>query len=654
MLLGGVLVLLLLGSAGPASAHAALRGSDPQDGSVAKTVPEQVTLTFTESVGLMDDSVRIYGPDNRRVHVEEPRHAEGASDTAVVELPDDLAEGTYTIAWRVISADSHPSSGAFTFSIGKPSPTPPAAPTDPGEHPVTASLYNTARYLAYVAAVLLIGAAAFVALCRPTDTTPLRLPLLTGWWTLLGSTLVLLVLRAPFESAAPPSGVFDTEAVSRAFGGRPAWALLARLALTLLAGLFLLRLARRRGEDGHRPTVAHLAAGGALSVGFALTWAAAEHASAGIQVPVAMTSSVVHLLATACWLGGLVSLLVILVRAETPPPTATVTRFSRVAFLSVVVLAVTGVYQSWRGLGSWAALTGTPYGRTLTAKLVAVAVLLLVAGLSRRWTARLAQGRARETEAAPVPDRVPELVTVGGDTRPAPAATSPAEPSAGAARATAPLGDDAPDSEDTPDASAASDTGNRPAPSASDAPRGPEPHDPTDADARPADSPEDLHRRALRLSVLVEVAVAVVVLLITTVLTSTLPARAQAEAEASGPPQVAGLPAATSVTIPYDIGSGKNGMVQLTLDPGRVGENSVQAVTFGPTGALAIVPEVRLSFTLEAKDIGPIDARLTDRGGYWATSDLVLPIEGTWTMKTTVRVSEVDQVTETRRIRITR
>ncbi|CAL9490546.1 copper resistance protein CopC [Streptomyces sp. enrichment culture] len=683
VLLGGVLVLLLLGSAGPASAHAALRGSDPEDGSVAKTVPEQVTLTFTESVGLMDDSVRIYGPDNRRVHVEEPRHAEGASDTAVVELPDDLAEGTYTIAWRVISADSHPSSGAFTFSIGKPSPTPPAAPTDPGEHPVTASLYNTARYLAYVAAVLLIGAAAFVALCRPTDTAPLRLPLLTGWWTLLGSTVVLLVLRAPFESAAPPSGVFDTAAVSRALGGRPALALMARLVLTLLAGVFLLRLARRR-EDGRRPTAPHLAAGGALSVGFALTWAAAEHASAGIQVPVAMTSSVVHLLATACWLGGLVALLVLLFRAKTPPPTATVTRFSRVAFLSVVVLAVTGVYQSWRGLGSWAALTGTPYGRTLTAKLVAVAVLLLVAGLSRRWTARLAQGRVREPEAAPVPDPVPELVTVGGDPRTAPAA-SPAGGEPGAARATASLGDDAPGSPDTPatpgagEASDGAAAGDRPAPGASSAPsgspapssvsgtpEGPQPSGSPDAATLPTesaagpdtpgspDTPEDLHRRALRLSVLVEVAVAVVVLLITTVLTSTLPARAQAEAEASGPPQVAGLPAATSVTIPYDIGPGKNGTVQLTLDPGRVGENSVQAVTFGPSGALAIVPEVRLSFTLEAKDIGPIDARLTDRGGYWATSDLVLPIEGTWTMKTTVRVSEVDQVTETRRIRITR
>ncbi len=66
------------------------------------------------------------------------------------------------------------------------------------------------------------------------------------------------------------------------------------------------------------------------------------------------------------------------------------TRFSRLAFASVAVLVVTGVYQSWRGLGSWDALAGTTYGRLLTLKLVAVALLLGAAAVSRRWTARLA------------------------------------------------------------------------------------------------------------------------------------------------------------------------------------------------------------------------------------------------------------------------
>ncbi|OBQ49160.1 transporter [Streptomyces sp. H-KF8] len=657
MLLGTVLVLVLLGGAGPASAHAALRGADPGDGSVVKSAPRHVTLTFTESVALLDDSFRIYSPDNHRVPLDEPEHADDRSDTARIGLPDGLDDGTYTVAWRVVSADSHPASGAFTFSIGKPSPTAPVAPADPAEHPITTSLYDTGRYLAYIAAALLIGTVAFAALCRPPDTAPLRAPLVTGWWTLLTSTAVLLVLRAPYENGTSPATAFDLSALTGVLTERPGIALLTRIALLVVAAAVLVclprlsrpaRLRRDRGGPDGRTSPALLTAGTVLAVALALTWASAEHASAGIQVPVAMTSSVLHLLAMACWLGGLTALLIVLFRADTPPPVATVTRFSRLAFLSVAVLVVTGVYQSWRGLGSWAALTDSSYGTTLAVKLVMTAALLLAAGLSRRLTLGLAaaaspaeketeteteketetetrvteKGEAVERAAAVVRGRVPELVvSAPSDRTPS---TAPAPPA---------RDDGAPDSPS-------------PAPS-SPAP----PSVPTSSD--PDESPLDRYRRALRFSVLVEALVAVVVLLVTTVLTGTLPARAEAEAAAAGPAPVAGLPAATVVTIPYslDVPGGK-GSVQITLDPGRVGENGIQAVAFDPAGALDSVPELRLSFTLAEKDIGPIDAGLTDRGGYWATSDLNLPLPGTWTMKATIRVSEVDQVTESHPLRI--
>ena len=127
-----------------------------------------------------------------------------------------------------------------------------------------------------------------------------------------------------------------------------------------------------------------------LVLGLAATWAAAEHASAGIQVPVAMVSSVLHLLAMAVWLGGLAALLLALYRApaDEPLPPAAVARFSRLALASVAVLAATGVYQSWRGLGSWDAFS-TSYGRLLVLKIWGVLVMLLAASYSRRWTERL-------------------------------------------------------------------------------------------------------------------------------------------------------------------------------------------------------------------------------------------------------------------------
>ncbi|MFG2789170.1 copper resistance CopC/CopD family protein [Streptomyces sp. NPDC048419] len=578
MLLGAVLVLLVLGGAGPASAHAALKGTDPDDGAVLRSAPRHLTLTFTESVGLLDDSFRVLDPQNRRVRIGAAQHAQGRSDTASVSLPAKLAEGTYVVAWRVVSADSHPVGGAFTFSVGKPSATVASVDTGPAENPATASLYNIARYLAYLAVALLIGTAAFVALCRPADRTPLRKPLVAGWWTLAGTTVALLVLRAPYENGTGPATAFDASAFARTLTGRPGLALLARLALLLAAAVLTVRLRKREA-----PWRALLAAGAVLAVALTLTWAAAEHASAGIQVPVAMVSSVLHLLAMAVWLGGLTALLVLLHRTELPA--AAVARFSRIAFVSVTVLVVTGVYQSWRGLGSFGALTGTTYGRLLLAKLAAVVLLLAAAGLSRRWTTRLVTDRAE----AAVRERVPE--PVGGP--PSSAAAEPAGPS------------------------------------------GP-----------------DTGRRGLRRSVLAEVAVGVVVLVLTTVLTGTLPGRAAAEAAAQ-PATAGGLPVASVTNVPFDVGTPNgHGKVQITLDPGRVGDNSVQAVVFGPDGGIVALPEVRLTLSLPAQKIGPLDAKLRNLGGYWGTSDLTLPIAGTWTMNVTVRTTDIDQVTVTKAVRI--
>ncbi len=582
MLLGPLLVLFLLGGTGPASAHAALRASDPEDGALLKSAPRHLTLTFTESVGLLDDSFRVLDPDGRRLRTGEPTHGPESSRTARVTLPGKLAQGTYTVAWRVVSADSHPVSGAFTFSIGKATVT--TATVDPGptEDPATKGLYNIARYLAYLAATLLIGTATFVALCRPPDAPVLRKLLRASWWTLLGATLALLVLRAPYETGEGPLGALSADSFSRTLSSRSGVVLLVRLGLLAVAAGYLVRQARRGKPYGW--------GGAGLAVGLAGTWAAGEHASAGIQVPVAMTSSALHLLATAVWLGGLAALLVTLYRARLTP--AAVTRFSRLAFASVTVLVVTGVYQSWRGLGSWDALTGTTYGRLLTLKLAAVALLLGAAALSRRWTARLATTadaeavvREREPERERERERVPEVV--GGPALPDP-------------------------------------------PERADGPAAPDPH-----------------RRALRRSVLAEVAVGAVVLLVTTILTSTLPGRAEADA-AAGAPTVVG---ASVTDVPFDVGTpGGHGKVQVTLDPGRVGDNSIEALVYGPDGGVSIVPELRISFTHPAKDIGPLDAELTDKGGYWGNSFLNLPIAGTWEMKVTVRISEVDQVSETKSV----
>nr|WP_256725643.1 copper resistance protein CopC [Streptomyces sp. IMTB 2501] len=577
------LFLLLLGTAAPASAHAALRATDPADGTVLRTAPRQLTLTFTESVGLLTDSFRVYDPHNHRLRTGPAEHAPSGSDTARVPLPGKLATGTYTVAWRVVSADSHPVSGALTFSVGRRTATTAAPAPGNTENPATAALYNIARWLAYLSVAVLLGTAAFVAYCRPPKTAPLRTPALAAAWTLLAATTALFVLRTPYEEGTAPT--LSVSSLTHAATTRPGALLLARLALLLLAAAAVALLRSRRRRLPRRTT---LGVAAALSLPLALTWTAAEHASAGIQVPLAITSATLHLLAMAAWLGGLAALLRTLQRTASDPaalPLSVPARFSRMASASVAVLVLTGVYQSWRGLGSWQALTDTTYGRTLLAKLAVVTALLLAAACSRAWTTRAVRARAT---AATAPARIPE---------PATGPPLPPEPPA------------------------------------------PPPHPPYPL---------------LRRSVLAEAAVSVLVLALSTLLTSTVPGRAATEAARTGTP-AAGIPTASVTTIPFDLGTpGGHGKVQITLDPGRAGRTSVQAVVYGPDGGLSTVPELRVTLTLAAQRIGPLDTKVTDRGGYWGTDSFDLPLPGTWTMKATVRVSDLDQVTVSAPVRVTR
>ncbi|NXY96796.1 copper resistance protein CopC/CopD [Streptomyces sp. BR123] len=589
---------LVIGGAGTAFAHAGLSGSDPADGTVLKVAPQQVTLTFTESVGFSEDSVRVLSPDNERVNPRPAQHVDGKDNTGRVELSDELPQGTYTVAWRVVSADGHPISGAFVFSVGKPSGTAAVAPTGSLDDTAVGRLYGFFRYTAYSGLALLVGAAAFVLVCWPAAGAdrPVRRLLTAGWLTLAASTVVLLLLRGPYETGGQLMSALDLSRVGRTATGRPGGALIVRLVLLAVAAVLLRRPAARLNGPRVRW------AGAAFALALAFTWAAAEHASAGIQVPLAVPAAVLHLLAMGVWLGGLITL-VVLLRSRGPGspavPASVIGRFSTLAFTAVAVLAGTGVYQSWRQVGSWEALSTTSFGRTLIVKIAAVVLVLWVASFSRRWTARLVHAAppAAETPTVPEPEPVKVAQTVGG----------PASPVV-------------------------------------TAPRGDGPSEPPGVEA-------DGYRRSLRRTVAVEAALSAVVLAITTLLTGTQPSRAAGEGIAAAAAQ---QPQVKVVMVPFDMGTANHqGTVQITLAPGRVGENTVEAVVFTADGGLATVRELRLSLTQDDLDIGPIDARLKDQKGYWAAYDLRLPMPGEWTMNVTVRTTEIDQVTVRETVRIT-
>ncbi|MHC5905146.1 copper resistance CopC/CopD family protein [Streptomyces sp. S6] len=595
----------LLAGAAPASAHAALTGSDPTQGSVVAQAPTQVTLTFSEKIATSADSVRVLDPKGNRVDAGKPNNTDGAS--YAVPLRGGLPDGTYTVTYQIVSEDSHPVAGAFTFSIGAPSQTSVSSSVREAGGGVVGALYDTGRYLSYAGFIVLVGGAAFVLACwsRGSSVRAVQRLVVGGWLTLTASTLFLLLVRGSYTGSGKVGDIFDLALLGDVLQTKSGAALVSRLLLLAAAALFIAVLFGaydKREDEEKRDLTFGLAVGGTVvAAGLAASWALAEHASTGVQAGIAMPVDIVHLLAVALWLGGLTTLLVALYRApaDRPVEASAVRRFSQIAFGSVLALVATGIYQSWRQLGSWSAFTETTYGQLLLVKIGLVVVLVGVASVSRRWTGRLAE--AGDTEV--VATEAVTTVSASGDDRKRAAQLARQQAAVDSAR-----------------------------------------------QKKLRDG--DANRFGLRRSVLAEAGVAVVLLAVTTILTSTEPGRTELDAKAAGSVSSSTLPSdgtggALTLDMSFDTGGAKGkGVVTVDMDPAGTGPNEMHVYVTDANGQPFDVPELKVSFTLESQKIGPLPVtpdHITT--GHWAKNGVQIPVAGEWKVAVTVRTSDIDQTT---------
>ncbi|MFF4136945.1 copper resistance CopC/CopD family protein [Streptomyces mirabilis] len=688
LLLLAVIGAVLAGAA-PASAHAALTGSDPQQGAVVGRAPTQVSLTFSEKVAMSDDAVRVLDPKGKRVDTGKATDLGGT--TYGVKLHSGLPDGTFTVTYQVVSADSHPVSGAFTFSVGAPSQTSVALSDPAVGGGVVGALYGVGRYVSYAGFILLVGGAAFVLACwqRGAGVRPVQRLVVSGWLALTGATLALLLLRGSYVGSGKVGDIFDLTLLGQVLQTKAGAALVSRLLLLAAGALFIAVLfgayARRDEADAtdegdvsgrsdasdkgdgsdksgvdadaeKRDLTFGLAIGGAVvAAGLAASWAMAEHASTGIQAGLAMPVDVLHLLAVAVWLGGLSALLVALFRApvETQIDAAAVRRFSRLAFGSVTVLAATGIYQSWRQVGSWSALTGTWYGQLLLIKIGLVAVLVGTAWISRRWTAQLSEAPQAKALATAGAKAGAGTGTTAGATALAELRTKQPTKVPANSRDSSSGGSDSPNADSKDSNSGHSNSRDS---SSGDSRRAAQLARQQTAVATARQKrlrDADPARAGLRRSVLAEAGIAVVLLAVTTVLTSTEPGRTEEAAKlaTSSSSQRSGP---LSLKLPFDTGGqdGK-GTAEVTLDPARVGGNEMHVYVERPNGKAFDVPEVKLAFTLKAKKIGPLPVT-PDRiaTGHWSAIGVQIPMAGDWEIAVTVRTSDIDQTTVTKNAKI--
>ena len=171
-----------------------------------------------------------------------------------------------------------------------------------------------------------------------------------------------------------------------------------RLGLTIIlaAGLWSDRLAGARW-------VALASSLGLLS---SIGWTGHAGSTAGGTGMVHLIADMLHLIAAASWLGGVVSLALLLVVAAHCQPRGwtslardAVQRFSVLGVASVATLLVSGVLNAAILVGSLHALLVTGYGRLLIVKIALFAVMLGFAAVNRfRLTPGLADFSGSEQE----------------------------------------------------------------------------------------------------------------------------------------------------------------------------------------------------------------------------------------------------------------
>jgi copper transport protein len=432
-----------------AFAHAYPSRSTPAPNAQLAQSPPTVEIWFTEHLEPSLSSLVVEDANQKSVQTGSSQVDPHDTTHLVASLPSQLAQGTYTVVWHAVSADDGDSTaGVFAFGVGKAADLPAVSAQQLGvaQGDQATPIGIIGRWLVYLATVVIVGTPIFVmTIVRPVwqagepslafregQVRAARLIALALVVLLLGQVLRLVdeVTLAAATSASNASPGVAAVLIGTRFGafwlGR--FILLGvEAALTAIAPFSPLRCLSGRRQRWF--WLAILAIGVVLITD--LTWSG--HAAASnllayaslIQVTVdwagrsslylpasailvriapAITLAIdwIHLAAVSVWIGGLICLASLTARREpgasssayqgsnsritpvwSPRQLATtVHRFSRLAIAALVVVALSGLYNSWLYLAGPTSIVSTGYGQSLLLKNTTVAALLFVAMLN--------------------------------------------------------------------------------------------------------------------------------------------------------------------------------------------------------------------------------------------------------------------------------
>jgi len=397
------LLVLFWARAGVALAHAVLVAAEPAPNSILKTAPTRVWILFSEPVVPAFSRIAVFAQSGQPVDKGDLKPGNSDNTALAVTLPS-LSNGTYLVSWEVQSAvDGHTTAGSFPFGVGisQLSSAPGSAPPTP---PQVTPPDAVARWLNLTGLALLFGLFAFrLFIWHPalndmeSDGADEQLDLGFGRAGLkagvLGQVLVGAGLVLTLIVQSSQANLFNGDNLMVWLGTRFGSMWLVRLGLAIGAGLLLARLSTTLGQERSARKGQHSWewwAGLLVAGGLILTTSLVSHSAAlSIDATQALAVDVLHGLAAATWVGGLLQLGLALWQARQLDAgsrawldLSLTLNFSALAAGAVGVLVLSGGYLAWKHIASWTALFGTAYGLTLLAKMALALPAFAVAAIN--------------------------------------------------------------------------------------------------------------------------------------------------------------------------------------------------------------------------------------------------------------------------------
>jgi copper transport protein len=403
---GLVVAAGLLAAPPTGHAHAGFRSAEPPPGASVDAPPTFVRVVLSAPV---EEEFLVLRVTASGAGVLSGRARRDPRDPRAILVPvRAAAPGGVSVRWRVLSRDGHPSRGSYRFGVGRAVGDVIASDeSDHGPTALLARLLGLAGPLAMVGLVTLAAGVVAPALRSGGVLVPGQDPerieqfrvraqaalssAAGGWWLAWWSALAAGAAGLMLGPAVVLAGLDEgLGALGVVLGdtrfGVGWWVQAIALAATALVSVLVRGASGRRPPE--RPGSAMLLATGPVVALAAISWWG--HASVGADSRANTVIDLLHNLATAAWIGGLLGLAVLVSPAvarlgqgdRVRLAAAVVVRFSALALAAVAVLVVTGVYRALAEVPV-ADLLDTGYGRVLLVKLGLFA-LLLVGGAYNR------------------------------------------------------------------------------------------------------------------------------------------------------------------------------------------------------------------------------------------------------------------------------